>query len=60
MAFILRPWTVSVLARHLTDPLAMTAYDLNLTFVTGLDAATWWSRQDPPGSPGTFPFGSSG
>lgn len=43
LAFIpLVPWTMSVLARHLSDPLAMTAYNANLVLVTGLDAATWW------------------
>jgi uncharacterized membrane protein len=56
LAFIpLVPWTVSVLARHLTDPLAMTAYNLNLTFVTGLDAATWWYATGSAGLAGHLP-----
>lgn len=47
LAFIpLVPWTVSVLAPHLTDPLALTAYNGNLAVITTLDAIAWWYAVD--------------
>lgn len=56
LAFVpLVPWTVSLLARHVTDPLAMAAYNANLVMLTGLDAATWWYATKPGGLSGTLP-----
>lgn len=47
LAFIpLVPWTVSVLAQHVTDPLALTAYNANLAIIATLDAAAWWYAID--------------
>jgi uncharacterized membrane protein len=43
LAFIpLVPWTVSVLAQHVTDPLALTVYNANLAIISTLDAVAWW------------------
>jgi len=48
LAFLpLVPWTVSILAQHITDPLALTAYNANVTVITALDAATWWYAIGP-------------
>src|SRR5579859_1598569 len=42
LAFLpLVPWTVSVLAHHVTDPVALTAYNANLAIICWLDAAAW-------------------
>lgn len=43
LAFIpLVPWTVSVLAHHVTDPAALAAYNANIAVICWLDAAAWW------------------
>jgi uncharacterized membrane protein len=56
LAFVpLVPWTVSLLALHIRDPLAVTAYNANLVALTGLDAATWWYATKPGGLAGTLP-----
>ena len=58
LAFVpLVPWTVSLLARHVTDPLAVTAYNANLVMLTGLDAATWWYATKRGGLAGSLPGG---
>jgi TMEM175 potassium channel family protein len=50
LAFVpLVPWSVSLLARHVTDPLAVAVYNANLVMLTGLDAATWWYATRPDG-----------
>lgn len=56
LAFVpLVPWTVSLLARDVTDPTAMAAYNANLVMLTGLDAATWWYATKPGGLAGALP-----
>lgn len=40
------PWTVSVLAQHVTDPLALTLYNANLVIISTLDAIAWWYAID--------------
>jgi uncharacterized membrane protein len=58
LAFVpLVPWTVSVLAGHVADPLAVTAYNANLVMLTGLDAATWWYATRRGGLAGSLPKG---
>jgi len=48
LAFLpLVPWTVSVLAQHITDPLALTVFNANLAIITELDAAAWWYATGP-------------
>ena len=42
LAFVaLVPWTTALVAQHLRDPLAVTAYTVNLILVTAFDAAAW-------------------
>jgi uncharacterized membrane protein len=40
------PWTVSVLAADITDPLALTVYNANLFVICALDAIAWWYAVD--------------
>lgn len=35
------PWTTALAALHIRDPLAVTAYTVNLSIVTAFDSATW-------------------
>ena len=35
------PWTTSLAAQHLHDPLAVAVYSANLVMITLLDAVTW-------------------
>lgn len=40
------PWSVSVLAAHVTNPLALTVYNANLVIISALDAIAWWYAVD--------------
>lgn len=60
LAFIpLVPWTVSVLAHHLTDPAALTAYNANLAIICWFGAAAWWYAIDDGRLTGPLPRGFS-
>jgi hypothetical protein len=49
------PWTVSVLAQHITNPLALTVYNANLAIITALDAIAWWYAVDGDRLTGQLP-----